>query len=57
MKEIRKKFSLENLPVIAMTANALADDRRQYDKAGMNGFIAKPVIFEEIDQVIHQWIK
>jgi CheY-like chemotaxis protein len=40
-----------------MTANVLADDRLQYDNAGMNGFVAKPVIFEEVDKVIHQWLK
>ena len=41
-------------PIIAMTANATADDRHQCLEAGMDGFLSKPVRSDELLAVIHQ---
>jgi CheY-like chemotaxis protein len=45
-----------NLPIIAQTANALADDRKNILNAGCNDYIAKPInkteLFEKIDRHI-----
>ena len=46
----------EKIPIIAMTANAFEDDRRNSYQAGMNGHIAKPLDFEELSAVLQQWI-
>ncbi len=41
-REIRKRFTSEELPILALTANAMDDDRNACLRAGMNGHIPKP---------------
>jgi PAS domain S-box-containing protein len=46
-REIRRRGEL-TLPIIAMTANVLEDDRRRAVEAGMNAHVAKPIDVEEL---------
>jgi two-component system, sensor histidine kinase and response regulator len=43
-------------PVIAMTANAMREDRARCLDAGMDGFIPKPIALEELETAMECWI-
>ena len=45
-----------NIPVIAMTANAMQGDREKCLEAGMNDYIAKPVDFATLTEVLERWL-
>ena len=45
------------IPIIAMTANAFAEDRKKAFDAGMNGHIAKPIDMEKLGAVILSVLK
>ena len=42
----------KTVPIIAMSANAFADDKRRSREAGMDAHIAKPFNFDELVQTI-----
>ncbi len=56
-KEIRKDDTLAKLPVIAMTANAMAGDREKCIQSGMNDHIAKPIDVGQLFSTLARWIK
>ena len=42
--------------IIAITANAYEDDRRLCLEVGMDDFIAKPIIFTDLQRVLSKWL-
>ena len=56
-REIRKNPAFKDLPIIAMTANAMAGDREKVMEAGMWDHIAKPLNVGEMFTTIARWIK
>ncbi|MEI6208679.1 MAG: response regulator, partial [Desulfuromonadales bacterium] len=54
--EIRKKPGLTTLPIIAMTANAMQQDRDACIAAGMNDYIAKPIDPVQLWTILLKWI-
>jgi two-component system cell cycle response regulator DivK len=43
LRRIREDGSASRIPVVALTASVMANDRERFDKAGFDGFIAKPI--------------
>ena len=40
--------ALSGIPILAMTANAFDEDRKDAEECGMNGFLSKPIIMDEL---------
>jgi len=45
-----------DLPIIAMTANALKGDREVCIEAGMNDYIGKPVKMDDLEAILEKWL-
>ena len=46
--------ALRSIPIIAMTANAFDEDRRQAIENGMNAHVAKPIDVDKLMAAIHE---
>ena len=42
------------LPILAMTANAFDEDRRNALESGMNGFLSKPIVIDDLMQELRK---
>jgi len=51
------KSEIRNLPIIAMTAHAMAGDEQKSLDAGMNGHVTKPIIPDQLFAALQKWIK
>jgi CheY-like chemotaxis protein len=51
-----RALKLNDVPIIAMTANALRSDRERCLEAGMNDYVAKPIRRETVFKMIKKWI-
>lgn len=55
-ENIRKQECFLYLPIIALTAGVTQEERDKCLTCGMNDFVAKPVDFEELTNVLYYWI-
>ena len=55
-RTLRKKSQFKKLPIIAMTANAMAGDREKCLEAGMNDHVSKPINIKELFDALIKWI-
>ena len=57
-EEIRRRQSNgSRIPIIAMTAGALAEDRERCLAVGMDDYISKPVDLQALETVLARWVK
>ncbi len=56
-REIRRDERFKGLPIIAMTAHAMAGDREKSLDAGMNDHVTKPIDPDELFSALAKWIK
>ncbi|MBR3840915.1 MAG: response regulator [Erysipelotrichales bacterium] len=46
----------KNVPIIALTANAIVEAKESFKKAGMNDFVAKPIEVKQICATLRKWL-
>ncbi|MDP9521752.1 hybrid sensor histidine kinase/response regulator [Pseudomonas putida] len=55
-RRIRQSGRWPNLPIVALTANAMPEERERCRAAGMNDYLAKPFRREELLALIDHWV-
>ena len=56
-RAIRQLPGWEQVPIVAMTANAFAEDKARCIAAGMNDFLAKPFEPDTLFQKLLEWLE
>ncbi len=54
--QLRDDKSTARIPVVAMTASVMKEDRERFDKAGFDGFITKPIDVRAFPQQVRDAI-
>lgn len=56
IKEIRKDKKYRNLPIIALTAKSMKEDRQKCIEAGANEYMTKPIDVEKLLSILRVWL-
>jgi two-component system sensor histidine kinase/response regulator len=55
-RRLKADARLADMPVVALTAHAMASDRERFLEAGMDDYLAKPIDERELLRVLSRWL-
>jgi CheY-like chemotaxis protein len=56
LEHLRKDPTTSRIPIVAMTASVMKEDRERFDRAGFDGFITKPIDVRAFPQQVRDAI-
>ena len=56
LRRIRADAKAASIPIVALTASVMANDRERFDRAGFDAFIAKPIDVKKFNEQVTQLI-
>lgn len=56
-RRIRQIEQLKKVPIVALSAHDTQDMQADVDAAGFSGYLSKPVDFDQLDQIIKQYLE
>ena len=57
LRRIRQHDHMRGVPVVAVTAFAMDDDRRKAFDSGFNGYVEKPISVRSLPQQVHDFLE
>ena len=57
IRKLPEDHHSHGIPIIAFTANAMKDDQKLCEQAGMDDYLSKPVSLEKLEVTLNKWLE